>query len=102
MKILEKAKTSDGLEIQLEKWDEELHIGAYPLAKGSTLFVLFGEKFRLTIAANSFDNYLNEQVKQDFEALKNGTKRLEDLANRFWFPRRDKFLLGLEEKGGTQ
>lgn len=70
MKILEKAKTSDGLEIQLEKWDEELHIGAYPLAKGSTLFVRSGEKFRLTIAANSFDNYLNEQVKKVHEKEK--------------------------------
>lgn len=39
--------------------------------------------------------YFDEDVKADFEALKNGTKALADLSKRFWNGEQDKKLLGI-------
>lgn len=81
MKVLERAKTPDGIDIQLEDWSDGnteeyldlygLDIGAYPVAKntGKWGWVRGGETFRLTIAQNKYIGYTNEMVKADYEAL---------------------------------
>lgn len=100
MKILEKATMPNGVEIQLEDWREHnqgIQIGAYPIAKNSSKYkwVTSGEKFRLTIAKNEYLGYLDSQIKADFEALKSGKKRLEDLSRYFWNGSKDMFYLGM-------
>lgn len=113
MKIIEHAITPDGTEINLEDWSHdnsekfpdlyELTIAAYPIAKNSGAYdwVRKGQPFRLTISQNKFQNYSNEAVMADFEALKNGTKILEDLASHFWNGEKDMWYLGMnvEYKG---
>lgn len=106
-KIVEKAVMPNGTEIQLEDWREsnteeypDLHgfvIGAYPIAKtnGRYGFVMRRDKFRLTISKNKYQNYTNDDVIADFEALKNGQKTLEDLSEHFWYGKRDMFYLGM-------
>lgn len=95
MNIIERAKTKSNIEIMLEEWDSGLQIGAYPIAKDCTNWVRAGETFRLTISSNKYQNYFDEDVKADFEALKNGTKTLADLSKHFWYGERDKKLLGI-------
>lgn len=107
MKVLEKTTTSNGIEIQLEDWSDKntaeypdlcgLTIGAYPIAKNSSKYkwIETGNKFRLHIYTNKYSNYSNNDVKSDFEALKNGEKTLEDLAPRFWNGKKDMYLLGM-------
>lgn len=108
MKILEKGTMPNGTEIQLEDWSEhntaeypDLHgmtIGAYPTAKntGKYRWVQGGKKFRLSISKNSYADYSNEQVKADYENLKSGRKKLEDLAPHFWNGQKDMWYLGMD------
>lgn len=97
MQVLERAKTPNGIDIQLEDWSGELSIGAYPIAKESRAFQRAGDHFRLTISSNEYSGYTNKQIGEDFEALKTGEKTLEDLAEHFWYRDDDKRLLGMEE-----
>ena len=106
-KVVEKATMPNGTEIQLEDWRESnteeypnlygFMIGAYPIARndGRYGFVRKRDKFRLQIAHNNYQNYTNDDVKADFEALKNGRKTLEDLSEHFWYGKRDMFHLGM-------
>ena len=103
-----RALTPDGIEIQLEDWSESnteqypdlygLTIGAYPIAKNTSKYRLVqgGKKFRLSISQNKYKNYTNENVKTDFEALKNGEKKLEDLSKHFWYGEKDMWYLGMD------
>lgn len=105
MKVLEKAIMPNGVEIQLEDWREHnagtytygIQIAAYPIARNSSKYglVVTGEKFRLTIASNAYLGYSDEHIAVDFEALKRGKKRLEDLSCYFWYGARDMFYLGM-------
>jgi hypothetical protein len=113
MKILEKTIIPDGTEIQLEDWSEHnskkypdlygLTIGAYPIAKntGKYRWIEGGQRFRLSISQNKYTGYTNDNVKADFEALKNGEKKLEDLSKYFWNLEKDAWYLGMnvENKG---
>lgn len=107
MKVIDKARTPDGIEIQLEDWSEHnnaeypnlygLTIGAYPIAQrtGKWRLVESNRPFRLTISNNNFAGYTNEQVKADYEALVIGEKKLEDLSSRFWYGQKDMWYLGM-------
>ncbi len=107
MEIIERAVMPNGTEIQLEDWSSRntpeypdlygLTIGVYPIAKnnGKGGWVESGERFRLTISHNNHSGYANDDVKADFSALKNGKKRLEDLAAHFWNGKKDMYYLGM-------
>lgn len=107
MIILDKAKMPDGTEIQLEDWSKNnteeypdlygLMIGAYPIAKNSSRYYIIRrkEKFRLSIAHNHHAGYTNAMVKADYEALKNGERNLEDLADHFGNGKKDMYYLGI-------
>lgn len=103
MKIIRKDTMPNGVKIQLEDWSEgfpdlfRIQIGAYPIAKcsGKYGFVLSGDRFRLTIASNRYDDYTDADVTADYEALVNGQKSLEDLSDHFWFGEKDKWYLGM-------
>lgn len=108
MKILEKAVMANGTEILLEDWSDKntekypnlygLTIGAYPVAKNTGKYRLIrsGEKFRLSISQNEYTGYSNDDVKADFEALKSGKKKLQDLSERFWNHEKDMWYLGMD------
>jgi len=107
MTILEKAVMLDGTEIQLEDWSEQntekfpnlygLEIGTYPIAKKTNKYKLVkdGQKFRLSISVNNYSGYTNDNVKADFEALKSGEKKIEDLSKHFWNSEKDMWYLGM-------
>ena len=107
MQILEKAIMSDGTEIILEDWSSlnseaypKLHgltIGAYPVTKNTTRhkWIEAGERFRLTIPMNPYQNYSDTDVHADFEALKAGAIGLESLSNHFYNGEKDAWLLGM-------
>ena len=97
MKVLERAKTPDGIDIQLEDWSEDynftgLCIAAYPIAKVSRNFIKEGKPFRLQI---DFYRKNDDEARADYEPLKSGEKRLEDLADRFYYGKDDKRMLGM-------
>lgn len=108
MEIVERTKTPDGIEILLEDWTDNntseypnlygLVIAAYPVAKrsGKYKWVESGQKFRLHISMNGYSGYTNEDVKVDFESLKSGKKKLEDLASHFWNGKKDMWYLGMD------
>lgn len=104
MEIIERAIMPNGTEIQLEDWSEdfpgvcELTIGAYPIAKNTGKYKLIrgGETFRIAISQNKYQNYTNDDIWADFEALKNGKKSLEDLAAHFWNGKKDMWYLGMD------
>lgn len=108
MKILERSKNPDGIRIQLEDWREHntpefpnlygLTIGAYPTAQRTSKYkwVKGGETFRLSIPQSEYWGYANEDVKADYEALKTGKKKLEDLAEHFYNGERDMWYLGMD------
>lgn len=108
MKVIERATMPNGTEIQLEDWGDKntkeypdlygLTIGAYPIAKNTDEYrwIESGNKFRLQIPMNQYRRYSNDDVKSDFEALKNGEKLLEDLADYFWNSKKDMWLLGMD------
>ena len=103
MKIIRKDAMPNGVKIQLEDWRKDhsdrfgLQIGAYPIAKNSGKygFTLSGDRFRLTIAANKYDDYTDADVTADYESLVNGQKTLEDLSDHFWNGEKDKWYLGM-------
>lgn len=107
-KIIDKAILPDGTKIQLEDWHSEnsekypdlygYMIGAYPVAKNTDKWGLIktGRTFRLSIARN--ENYTDDMVLADYEALKNETKTLADLKKHFWNREKDVFYLGLTDK----
>lgn len=101
MKVIEKAQTPDGIDIQLEDWTENYsncyEIGVYPIAKrpGKWGWVRDGEKFRLSISTNEYWGYTRETLFHDFECLKSGEKTLEDLADHYWNGDKDKWYMGL-------
>ena len=108
MKIIERAIMMDGTNILLEDWSDKnteqfpdlygLTIAAYPIAKntGKYGWVCSGETFRISISQNKYTGYFNEDVRADFEALKNGIKSLEDLAEHFWNGEKDMWYLGMD------
>lgn len=101
MKIIERATMPDGTEINLEDWSHNntgLTIAAYPVAKNSGAYdwVRKGVPFRISISQNKYTDYSNDDVRADFEALKNGTKSLEDLAAHFWNGEKDMWYLGMD------
>ena len=107
MEIKDTAVMPNGTAIQLEDWSShntleypDLYgwtIGVYPIAKntGKNRWVEGGKKFRLTISHNNHSGYTNDDVKADYEALKNGKKRLENLSAHFWSGREDMYYLGM-------
>lgn len=107
MEVIETAVMPNGILIQLEDWSSHntlkypnlygLTIGAYPVARntGEHRWVESGEKFRLTISVNNCSGYTDADVKADFEALKKGEKRLENLAEHFWNGEKDMYYLGM-------
>ncbi len=113
MKVIERAVMPNGTEIQLEDWSDKntseypdlygLQISAYPIAKNTGKFrwIEGGKKFRISIPMNQYTGYSNDDVKADYEALKSGKKRLEDLAAHFWNGEKDMWYLGMnvEYKG---
>lgn len=106
-KIIERNMLPNGDKIQLEDWSEmntlefsELHglcIAAYPLVARSDGYSIArpGERFRLQISFNSYAGYTNEMVRADYEALVRGEKKLEDLAEYFYYQKRDEWKLGM-------
>lgn len=114
MEIIERAVMPNGTEIQLEDWSSHnslkypnlygLTIGAYPIARntGKGRWVESGERFRLTISRDNHSGCSNDDVKADFNALKNGKKHLEDLAARFWNGKKDMYYLGMIQSQGLQ
>lgn len=113
MKVIERAVMTDGTNIQLEDWREHnteefpnlygLTIGAYPVAKNTSKhrWIQDGKTFRLSISQNKYTGYTNDDAKADFEALKSGEKKLEDLYKHFWNLEKDMWYLGMnvEYKG---
>ena len=100
MRVLEKAKTPDGVDIQLEDWEGSCvgyGIGAYPIAQRSGKYgwVERGREFRLSIHTNEYKEYFYDDLVRDFEALKSGEKKLEDLADYFWNGEKDMWYLGM-------
>lgn len=108
MRIISRAVMPDGTHIQLEDWRDlnidvhmdlyGLEIAAYPIAKNPAYYGLVqkGKEFRLTISQNLYQGYTNEMVKEDYNALKNGTKKLEDLSDHFWNGKKDMWYLGMD------
>lgn len=108
MKVIERATMPNGTIILLEDWSDKntkefpnlygLTIGAYPIAQRTGKYKLIegGETFRISISQNKYQNYSNDDVQADFEALKNGTKSLEDLAVHFWNHEKDMWYLGMD------
>ncbi len=96
MNIIKKTKTPDGVDIQLENWDGEYMIGAYPASKVTTRngFRVLGEIFRLTIAM--FRN--NEKCSEAFQALADGTIGFADLLAHCWNGVADAIALGYDER----
>lgn len=99
MKVLERAKTPDGFDIQIEYWKEDYSfmdvncIAAYPIAKNSSKWqwIKAGEEFRLDI--KGFNN--NEEVMQAFIDLTNGTKSIEDFSEQFYHGNKHRYYLGI-------
>ena len=99
-KILQKDVMPDGTNIQIEDWKEvypfekTVKIGAYPLAKNSGRhgWIQRNEKFRLELSRN-FNS--DKEVYSIYEALTNGSVKLEDLDDHYYHGDRDRFYLGL-------
>lgn len=108
MKVIERAIMPDGTNILLEDWSDKnteqfpdlygLTIAAYPIAQRTGKYRLIegGKKFRISISQNKYTGYSNDDVRTDFEALKSGTKSLEDLATHFWNREIDMWYLGMD------
>lgn len=108
MKTIERATMPNGTIILLEDWSDKntkefpdlygLTIGAYPIAKntGKYGWIRNDSPLRIHISQNQYTGYFNNDVRADFEALKNGTKTLEDLAVHFWNGEKDMWYLGMD------
>ncbi len=100
MKILQEARTPQGIEIQIEDWTQDysfiktVSITAYPIAKntGKYGWIRGGENFHLGITREWASN---EEVYSAFNELVNGTKKLEDFADRFYNGEKDQWYLGM-------
>lgn len=107
MQILDKTVTPDGIEIELHDLSGEHRLPDYngmtinfctvakntfPPNKG--WYSQKGKEFRSCVY--SFGKYTEDMLKEDYEALKNGTKTLADLKEHFWNHQRDCSVLGLE------
>lgn len=73
-------------------------IAAYPIAQRTGKYRLIegGETFRISISQNKYTSYSDDDVRADFEALKNGIKSLEDLSAHFWNGEKDMWCLGMD------
>lgn len=99
MKVLDRAKTPEGIDIQIEDWKETysfintLNIATYPIAKNTSKYrwVEGGRRFRLNIS--TFNN--DEEVKQAFDDLISGNKQIIDFSEQFENGDKDKFYMGL-------
>ena len=106
MRVLEKAQTPDGVDIQLEDWTDVYNdvyiIGAYPVAQRTSKYgwLKGGRTFRLSIHANEYKEYLHDDLVLDYEALKSGQKKLDDLAEHFWNGKKDMWYLGMNVPRG--
>lgn len=108
MKLIERTTMPDGTEILLEDWSEHnteqypdlygLMISAYPIAKNTGKYGLIrsGEAFRISISQNKYTGYSDDNVLDDFKALKNGRKSLEDLSEHFCNGEKDMWYLGMD------
>ena len=101
MKILEKATTPDGIDIQIEDWSDTysfmniLRIGAYPIAKQSdTVWIIPNERFRMSLDKFKSDS----ETLEVFRKLKNGNYKLEDLTEYFEEKTKNMYYLGLSSK----
>lgn len=100
MKVLERAKTPEGIDIQIEDWRNDyscintLNIATYPIAKRSSEYrwITDGKPFRLDISRD-FNN--DEEVYQAFKDLISGNKIIADFSEQFYNGEKDKFLYGL-------
>ena len=101
MKILEKATTPDGIDIQIEDWSDNysfmniLSIGVYPTAKQSdTVWIIPNERFRMSLDKFKSDS----ETLEVFIKLKNGNYKLEDLTEHFEEKTKNMYYLGLSSK----
>lgn len=101
MKILEKATTPDGIDIQIEDWSDTysfmniLSIGVYPTAKQSdTVWIIPNERFRMSLDKFKSDS----ETLEVFRKLKNGNYKLEDLTEHFEEKTKNMYYLGLSSK----
>ena len=101
MKILEKATTPDGIDIQIEDWSDNylfmniLSIGVYPTAKQSdTVWIIPNERFRMSLDKFKSDS----ETLEVFRKLKNGNCKLEDLTEHFEEKTKNMYYLGLSSK----
>ena len=102
MEVVFKGKMPDGTDIQLENWQNDYPgvfttytLAAYPKAKMSSKYgwVLRGERFRLDMSRNWNSN---EEVREIFFRLQNGTATLEELYNHYYNGDKDRFYMGFE------
>lgn len=101
MKILEEAKTPQGINIILVNWNEDypfisLAIHCYPIAKRTSKnkWIKEGESFLVQIENHNYNSLTDEQIKEIFKALQSGAESIENLANRY-ASEKDKYCLGL-------
>ena len=101
MKILEKATTPDGIDIQIEDWSETysfmniLSSGVYPIAKQSdTVWIIPNERFRMSLDKFKSDS----ETLEVFRKLKNGNYKIEDLTEHFEKKTNNIYYLGLSSK----
>jgi len=92
MEIIKKHTMPDGTDIQLERWENDYYIGAYPIAKNSGKWVKAGEIFRLTLCG-----FEDMDITAVYMALFVGSLRLTDLRNFYWNPIRDAYYMGLRD-----
>lgn len=104
-KILRRDVLPNGTKIQLEDWSPcntkefpNLYgytIGAYPIAKGNSYWITAGETFRLSIGHNEYTDYVGDKIINDYDALLNGNKTLEDLAEHYNDGEKARYYMGL-------
>lgn len=90
MQVIERAKTPNGIDIQIEDWHKDYYfmaeastVATYPQATKTDYtskleYPRANERFRLAIRFNNKD-----EAKQCFDNLKNGTKQLQDYHEHF-------------------
>lgn len=87
MKVLERAMTPNGIDVQIEDWSQDYSfhkfgdvVATYPKATHTSTdkfeYPKFKEEFRL-----EFNCKNNTQAQEVFNNLKNGTKTLLDYSN---------------------
>lgn len=107
MQVIDKAITSDGIEIELRNLSGEHKLPDYngmviifrTIAKKTFppnrgWYAQKGKEFHSCICC--YKNYTSDMLKEDYEELKRCTKTLADLKSYFWNGKRDSYVLGLE------